>query len=166
AYTYTNASTYTSSPWEPLWDMLNNGAELQFSNNASYAFATPGTYTIKLTMDSAGCKFSRTRTVTVTASSNVNCSGVGFEDMSFSDAVSLQPNPTNGNLNITVNGIEKNLSIRVYNVIGSEVKSFISNEISSVFSKNFDFNDLSNGTYLVKIQTGNKSAVKRLTVSK
>ena len=65
-----------------------------------------------------------------------------------------------------VNGVEKNISIRVYNVIGSEVKSFIASDVASTFTKSFDFSDLANGTYLVKIQSADKTAVKRLTISK
>lgn len=167
AYTYDNASTYTGGLWSATWDMKNDGSDLQFQEDANYTFTTAGTYTIKLTMDSAGCTFTRTRNVTITAATNSACNpNIGFEDLDFSNEITLQPNPSYGNVNVTVNGVEKNLSIRVYNIIGSEVKTFIANEISPVFSKSFDFSDLANGAYIVKIQSGDKTALKRLTIGK
>jgi hypothetical protein len=54
----------------------------------------------------------------------------------------------------------------VFNIIGSEVKSFNTNDVTATFNRTFDFSDLANGTYLVKIQSGAKIAVKRLTISK
>ena len=97
--------------------------------------------------------------ITVLAASNSACL-TGIEDITFENAINMLPNPTNGNVNITVNGVEKNISIKVYNVIGSEVKTFNANDVSSTFNKTFDFSDLANGTYLVKIQSASRTAVK------
>jgi hypothetical protein len=159
AVTFTNTSTQQGSGWTSTWDMLGNGTDLVFTTNATYSFNSAGSYPVKLTMDSAGCAFSYTRNVNVTV-----C--IGIEDPTFSNAITLQPNPSNGNVILSVNGVEKNLSVRVYNVIGSEVKTFTANEVPSTFSRSFDFSDLTNGTYLVKIQSADKTAVKRFSINK
>jgi PKD repeat protein len=163
--TFLNTSTKTTG-WNSTWDMLNDGSTLIFNEDATHTYLAAGTYTVKLTMDSASCAFSTTKTVNVLASTNAQCQDIGIDDVAFSDAISLQPNPSNGNITLTVSGAEKNLSVKVYNVIGSEVKNFVSDDISTTFSRNFDFSDLTNGTYLVKIQSGEKTAIKRFTISK
>lgn len=170
--TFTNTSSSTTG-WNATWDMKNDGSTLLFTTDANYAYPNPGVYVVKLTMDSAGCSFvGPTHSITVTATQSVNpgapcyVQGSGIEDVNFSNSVNVVPNPTHGNVTVTVNGVDKNISIRIYNVIGSEVKSFISSDVTSSFSKSFDLTDLSSGAYLVKIQTGDKTAIKRLTVSK
>ena len=76
------------------------------------------------------------------------------------------PNPTAGNVNITINGVDDNVNITIFNVIGQAVKTYASSDVATVFNKNLDLNDLSGGTYLVKIQSGNKIATKKLVITK
>lgn len=167
---FTNTSTKKDNGWSATWNMLgdNPPSALVFSTDASYTYTNPGQFYVTLTMDSAGCKFStpfQSHLVNVLAASAPGCLN-GIEDSEFSNAVSMIPNPSNGNVMFTVNGVEKNISIKVFNVIGSEVKSFNASDVATSFTKGFDFSDLANGAYLVKIQTGTKTAVKRLTISK
>jgi len=161
--TFTNTTTQQNG-WTPQWTF--GDGNLGFSVNGTNTYATPGVYTVSLQEDSAGCIFkSPNVNITVLAASNQLCLS-GIEDVTFASAINMLPNPTNGNLSITVNGVEKNISIRVYNVIGSEVKAYNANDVASTFTRTFDYSDLPGGTYLVKIQTADKTAVKRLTVSK
>ena len=161
--TFTNNTTHQSG-WNPQWTF--GDGNLGFTANGTNTYANPGVYTVSLQEDSAGCIFkSPNVNITVLAASNAACL-TGIEDVTFENAINMLPNPTNGNVNISVNGVEKNISIKVYNVIGSEVKTFNASDVASTFNKSFDFSDLSSGTYLVKIQSGSRTAVKRLTVSK
>lgn len=150
--------------WTPTWDF--GDTNLGFTLDGVHTYANPGVFPVSLKMDSAGCSFvSSNLNVTVLPASNSACLS-GIEDVQFSNSISLLPNPTNGNVNITVNAVEKNISIKVYNIIGSEVMNFSSAEMNATFSKSFDFSSLSNGTYLVKISSGDKVAIKRLTITK
>jgi len=160
--TFHNTTTQTSG-WNPTWDF--GDTHTNFNLDGVNTYGQQGVFPVTLTMDSANCTFSHTASINVLAATNNACVS-GIEDVTFANAISMLPNPTNGNVSITINGVEKNLSIRVYNIIGSEVKAFGANDIGSTFSKAFDFSDLPGGTYLVKIQTADKTAVKRLTVSK
>lgn len=162
--TFTNTTT-NQTGWTPQWTF--GDGNLGFTANGTNTYANPGVYTVWLQeTDANGCIFrSPNVNITVLAASNSACL-TGIEDITFENAINMLPNPTNGNVNITVNGVEKNISIKVYNVIGSEVKTFNANDVSSTFNKTFDFSDLANGTYLVKIQSASRTAVKRLTVSK
>jgi hypothetical protein len=162
--TFTNNSARQNG-WTPQWNF--GDGNLGFSANGVNTFANPGVYPVTLQEDSAGCTFkSNSQNVTVLAASNAQCVNNAIDDVTFANSVNLLPNPSNGNVSVIVNGVEKNISIRVYNVIGSEVKTFNASDVASTFTKSFDFSDLANGTYLVKIQTADKTAVKRLTISK
>jgi hypothetical protein len=156
--TFTNTSARTSG-WNYRWTYGNG--DFSLNQNGVYIYTQAGFYSVKLEQDSAGCKFaSAPQSLTV----NQICTGV--EDVEFAQAVSLMPNPTNGNLTVNVNGAEKKLTLKVYNIIGSEVMNFSTTDVTSAFTHTFDMSNLNNGTYLVKIETGNKVAVKRLTVAK
>jgi hypothetical protein len=89
----------------------------------------------------------------------------GIDDVLFNQNIAIYPNPSTGNVTFEVPTFEKNLSINVYNILGAEVRS-IKEEANGMFNKNYNFSDLSNGTYIVKITNGNKTATKRLTISK
>ncbi len=162
--TFTN-TTANLNGWNSTWTF--GDGTLGLTTNGMATYSSPGVFPVYLEVDSANCKFrSNTQNVTVLGMNSPACNGTGVEDVTFAKSINLMPNPSNGNVNITINGVEKNVSIRVYNVIGSEVKTFNTSEISSSFNRSFDFSDLANGTYLVKIQTADKTAVKRLTISK
>lgn len=161
--TFTNTSTGKVN-WNFTWDF--GDSQTSFLENGVNTYANPGQYNVKLTADSANCTFSSpTKSLTVLASTNGACLN-GIEDVTFTNAISMVPNPTNGNVTFTINAVEKNLSIRVYNIIGSEVKSFNASDVPATFTRSFDFGDLSSGTYLVKITSGDKTATKRLVVNK
>lgn len=161
--TFDNTSQRVNG-WNFTWTFGDNNTG--FSEDGVNTYAAAGQFNVKLTMDSAGCSFSSvTKAITILPATNAACF-VGVDDITFGGGVAIVPNPSNGNVQISVNSVEKNLTIRVYNVIGSEVKSFSTTDVASTFNKSFDFSDLANGTYLVKIQTADKTAVKRLTISK
>lgn len=166
--TFTNTSLSQGSGWTTSVDMLGNGSDIQFPTTATfcYTYASQGVYTVVLTMDSAGCKFnSPPVTITVLSATNALCLS-GVEDVTFSNNVDLLPNPTNGTVRLTVSEVEKNISVKVYNIIGSEMLNYNASDLGTTFNRSFDFSNFSNGTYLVKIQSGDKIAVKRLTVAK
>lgn len=161
--TFTNTSTYTTNGWTSLWTF--GDGNISTLTNGVNTFAA-GSYNVTLTMDSAGCKFvSAPVAVTVLPATAQACIS-GIDDVTFDSQTTLLPNPSNGNVTVSVVGAEKNVSIAVYNVIGSEVRTFNANDVNSTFTKVMDLSDLSNGTYLVKIQSGSKVSVKRLFINK
>ena len=161
--TFANTSS-SKANWNFTWDF--GDSQTSFLENGVNTYANPGQYNVKLTADSASCSFSSpTKSITILPSTNGACLS-GIEDVTFNNAISMVPNPTNGNVTFNITAVEKNLNIRVYNIIGSEVKSFNASDVATVFTRSFDFSDLSNGTYLVKITSGDKTATKRLVVNK
>ena len=68
----------------------------------------------------------------------------------------LYPNPNNGNtlyFNTT-----KEIQVNVYSILGKLIK----NETVTIEKKNIDISTLSNGIYLLKITSENKSITKKL----
>jgi len=156
--TFNNTSTKTAN-WTYSWTF--GDGQLGFNEDGVVTYNQAGFYSVKLVQDSAGCKFaSATQTLTVTQI----C--VGIEDVTFANGVNIMPNPTNGNVTLKVEGVEGKLTMKVYNIIGSEVMNFSTTDATSNFNRTFDLSNLNNGTYLVKVQSGDKVAVKRLTVAK
>ena len=151
----TGVAGYTAS-----WTYGQGVDSVLATTNSTYTYTNVGSYPVNLTLDSAGCKFTApTQVVTV-----LNC--VGILDVAFDNSISMIPNPSNGNVTLTISGVDNSVNITVYNVIGQTVKTFASTDVANVFNKNLDLNGLSNGTYLVKIQSGNKVATKKLVISK
>lgn len=158
--TFNNTSAKTAN-WTYNWTF--GDGQLGFNEDGVVTYNQAGFYSVKLVQDSAGCKFaSATQNLTVTQI----CGPSGIEDVTFANGVNIMPNPTNGNVTLKVEGVEGKLTMKVYNIIGSEVMNFSTTDATSNFSRNFDLSNLNNGTYLVKIQSGDKIAVKRLTVAK
>gem|GEM_PF-2255997 len=162
--TFTNTSSNVTG-WTASWTY--GDGSLGTGTNGTYAYPNVGQYFVTLSMDSASCTFTSTPlTVNVLVASQTGPCATGINDVEFTNAISLLPNPTTGNLNVTVNGVEKNITVKVFNIIGSELINYSANDVASTFNKTFDLSHFANGTYLVKIQTGDKTAVKRVTVAK
>ncbi|MFN8310090.1 MAG: T9SS type A sorting domain-containing protein [Chitinophagales bacterium] len=159
-YLFPNTSARTSG-WNATWT-FTSAQDVYTGMDGYYRFTTVGSgVPVKLTMDSAGCAFSTQKTVNIKTTGCV----AAVETVAFEKAISVLPNPTSGNISIVVPNTEEKVSVRIYNILGSEVKS-LTEEANGTFNKNMNISDLSNGTYIVKIQSGNNVATRKLTLNK
>jgi PKD repeat protein len=78
----------------------------------------------------------------------------------------LFPNPSSGEFEIKMKGVDKTSHIKVYNVLGQEVYSVIEESTDSSLSKKIDLSQLNAGTYFVKVTSGATSKNSRLVISK
>ncbi|PCH66639.1 MAG: hypothetical protein COC01_07540 [Bacteroidetes bacterium] len=77
----------------------------------------------------------------------------------------IYPNPTSGNINIQLNLDQKqNIVISVYSVIGELLYSEKHENKSGKFNKQLDVSALSDGMYLVLLQTGEKMIARKLII--
>ena len=83
-------------------------------------------------------------------------------EFSFQNSLEIYPNPNNGVFKINLNKTE-NVSITVYDLIGSKIKLF---ENINSFPIQINLNELSDGVYYVKINTDNKSVTKKIVITK
>lgn len=153
--TFTNSSTGKTG-WTAAWDYGDGQIGSTLDGNVTYTNTSNVTYNVKLTMDSVGCKFSKTKAAQV----RTTCTGIN--DVSFDKSVSLTPNPSTGNVTIELPVADKNTTVTIFNVLGSVVKS----ATIEGTEKTFDLSDLANGSYIVRIQSGTKNATKKLILNK
>lgn len=89
----------------------------------------------------------------------------GVNDIQSVANFNMVPNPTTGAVTLSAEGLTGATTISVTNLLGEEVKRY--NETANGnFSKAYNLSDLSSGIYIVKIQNGDNSTTKRLSLSK
>jgi hypothetical protein len=77
--------------------------------------------------------------------------------------VSVFPNPTNGVINISLEGFEgKKTDLRIMNVIGNIVYREVVSDPSNHFVKSVDLNKLAKGLYYVKLDAADYSEVRKV----
>jgi len=76
------------------------------------------------------------------------------------------PNPYNSTTKIIFRILEKSfVSLKVYDVLGNEISTLVNKEMDAgEFEAEFNGKDLSSGVYFYKIQAGNFSKTKKLTI--
>ncbi|CAN5224949.1 hypothetical protein BH09BAC5_BH09BAC5_01740 [soil metagenome] len=109
--------------------------------------------------DSNGCSGSYTVTITVNA-----CTGV--TELTDENAVSLYPNPNNGNVNLVVNEGAENLLISIFDIQGNLIYQSEDKHVQDGFVKQLDLTGQSNGLYLMKIFTNGHQQVLRMVIQK
>ena len=127
----------------------SNGTSYLWSDGATTmtTVVTP-TITTVYTITATGNGCSADAYVTITVS---NCNGI--KDLA-SDEISIFPNPTNGNVTISIPAsIEGNVTVEVYDAIGKlTIKENITNNMTNV-----NLSKLEDGMYMFKIINNNKT---------
>ncbi|MBS3739394.1 MAG: T9SS type A sorting domain-containing protein [Psychroflexus sp.] len=83
----------------------------------------------------------------------------GFEQ----DLFSLFPNPAENYVTLQFNQSTNNTTIYIFDISGRLVKAVTNSE--SLSTQKIDVNQLSAGTYIVKVNQGNRSTVKKLIIN-
>ncbi|MBA4241212.1 MAG: hypothetical protein C0448_10825 [Sphingobacteriaceae bacterium] len=127
----------------------SNGTSYLWSDGATTmtTVVTPSVTSVyTITATGNGCSADAYVTVTVS-----NCNGI--KDLA-SDEISIFPNPTNGNVTISIPAsIEGNVTVEVYDAIGKlTIKENITNNMSNV-----NLSKLEDGMYMFKIINNNKT---------
>ncbi len=150
---FTDASLYNPTSW--LWTFGDGGND--FTQNPFHTYAVHGSYNVCL-RDSNAYGSSATVCHMITVVSGIN-------EVDFASQINMFPNPTSGLVSITLNAnLNRDFTVSVYNVIGEEVIG--ANEFKAG-TTNVQLNaaNLADGVYMVKLQSNQGSAVKRLVVS-
>lgn len=95
----------------------------------------------------------------------VNITAVGIDEPEFSSTINMFPNPTSGKVRIQLEGdASSDMTVSVYNILGDVVKQPTFYKAGTM-QMELDMTNVVNGLYLVKIQSGNATAIKQLTVN-
>ena len=104
-------------------------------------------------------EFSETLEVTVD-----NTVGITFYNK---DKISLFPNPNNGKFTLKFNSdIEEEVNIKLFNAFGSVVYNESNILINGFYSKEFDFDNISNGIYYLSFESNKTKIVKKIIINK
>ena len=88
---------------------------------------------------------------------NFSCTVLAVDDLVNSKDVILSPNPVKNQF--TLKGINKMVSVELYDISGKLIKQF---DAESLSKNNFDVSRLKTGNYVVKVKTENDSFTKKL----
>ena len=89
-------------------------------------------------------------------------STVGMENQNNINGIQLYPNPTNGKFTLFINNHVSNTEVTIADITGKIISS--SNYYSS--SIELDLTNQSNGTYFIKVQTGDQISTHKIQVIK
>ncbi|MES2397766.1 MAG: T9SS type A sorting domain-containing protein, partial [Bacteroidota bacterium] len=108
--------------------------------------------------DSNSCSNTASENITV-----LDCTEI--EENTFSQDITVYPNPTNGMLNIVIkNSILSELLVNVFDIQGKEVFSALEKNILIGYKKEIDLGWLAKGIYYIKLTTGNDVQMQKLII--
>lgn len=136
-----------------LWSTGHNSQTAQLFGNVLGL----GEYEIYVTVDEGGCTgVSNSFTLTVDA-----CAGVEeLGDLS----IDIYPNPSNGSITLSIEGQTDVLDLTVQDLNGKIVHAEQLGEVSSRLQKNIDLTGVANGVYLLRLNNGDDSLIKKLVI--
>jgi len=94
-------------------------------------------------------------------------SGINEHDNSIGNISNVYPNPSSGNVSISVVLTEENnVKVQVYNTLGTLVYNGNEQHMSGQNNLSIDCNHLNSGLYFVTVTAGNSKVTKRLVINK
>ena len=151
--TFTNTST--GNPTNYLWNFGDNSTSTLAS--PTHTYATPGIYTVTLTVSTGGCVTEFSQVIDFTTGTNTPASAP-FD-------VLLSPNPATGKTFLRLSGAPNGRFVQVglFSVDGRLVRSErFDNTPANALP--MDISGLAAGMYLVKVQAENGVVMKKLVV--
>lgn len=134
---FTDASI-NATEWS--WDFGDGNTSN--SQNPSHAYVSNGTYEVELTAGNGICSNIITKTIVFS---------VGLRD-ELSNGYSFYPNPATDKLNISIDNVNENVTIQIFNLIGAKIFEKGFERMNNV--KSVDISDLPNGKYIIKLEMG------------
>ena len=86
------------------------------------------------------------------------------EQEAYPAAVSVIPNPNNGQMQLRFENLEGNLSIKVYSLTGTLVDTFELKSVKTGETHEYSMKRLMNGIYFLNISDGKRSVTKKVVV--
>lgn len=90
---------------------------------------------------------------------------VSVEDLEFDD-LSIWPNPTNGEVTISLESNSKDIAIALYDISGRLISEKTYTNTSTNFKESIDFGQVTDGIYIVTITNGEKFSSNKLIIDK
>jgi PKD repeat protein len=162
---FTNTST--NSPIDYLWTITPNtgityvSGSSTTSKNINVRFANVGYYTVKMQCTNSAGTDSETKT------DYIHVYDAGIEQVGDLKNLSIYPNPSNGIINIQTGiATQKDVSVKVYDVIGKEVSNSLYALSASHDEMVLNLSKCQKGLYFIKVTTPEGSVTKKVELTK
>lgn len=155
--TLTNNSTVKTG-FNFIWSFPGGADSLNV--NGKLKFTTAGSIPVTLEgYDASGCKaLPVTKNVIVKVCTGISTIGEGA-------VMNVYPVPTKGDVNVDINGLTKDATLTITNVVGKVIESRNIKGLSSV-SETISIANNPNGVYFLKLTTGGESTVQKIVLEK
>lgn len=140
-YQFTNLSENAIGQ---IWDF---GTVTDTASNPIHTFPTSGIYNVQL------ASFDNCDTIVLSKLIPVGL--VGVENKGILEEIKIYPNPTHNKISLNLK-VNTKISIEIYNILGENIWS---NNIA--WSEDIDVSSLVKGVYILEINVGNSSIVKK-----
>lgn len=129
----------------------------------AYASFPNANYRVDVTWG-IGC--SPTRASVNTTRSNIKQNGlfIGMNEDANSSSVKIYPNPATGNVNIELKGMDKNVSVQMYNVMG-QLMDVPEKTTANDGLRSFDISGFAKGVYSIVIEEHGNKVYRKLVVN-
>lgn len=143
----TNADTYS-------WDFGNGNSSSSVMDTANYG--TNGSYTITLIVSNACGSDTATQTI------NVN---VGLVENALGRSLQVFPNPASDEVNVSFKEVgSADVSIRIADAQGRAVMEISDKLQSGTYRRTINTSKLAAGVYMLTIESGDMTAVRRISI--
>ncbi|MGB0177240.1 MAG: T9SS type A sorting domain-containing protein, partial [Owenweeksia sp.] len=123
--------------------------------NTTHDYTVNGSYWVTLTV-TGPCG-------TATYSDSVTIEGISIEENIISRSLAIYPNPTAGMVNVSfTTGSSDDVTLRIVDLSGKVVKMIRSSNNNGRYDEKLDITELARGSYLLKVQSGDISAIRRI----
>jgi|21_taG_2_1085346.scaffolds.fasta_scaffold02376_4 hypothetical protein len=130
-------------------DCNNNYAIISGATNQLFVAAANGSYAVEVTQN--GC---------TDTSACVNVTGVGIDDISIENTITIFPNPSNGLFTIKTQDHEnQTINLLVINTLGKVI-----DEISFTNKAELNLTEQAKGIYYLRLSTDNHTFVKKIVL--
>lgn len=160
---FTDASLYNPIAWN--WDFGDRGfASTQ--PNPSHTYPANGTYTVCLRASNIFNQPPFSKAVKQTCK-DITLSAVGIAEAAIEKSFAVYPNPTSGMLTVEISsGAYENVSLTISDIVGKEIQNIALGKQHSGLRLSVNLSGSPQGLYLIRIQTEQGAAVKRIAISR
>ena len=145
-----NGATFSNTT---VWDFGDGTTST--AQNPIHVYDSTGTFTVTLTANGICGSDVQTQTVTTQL---VNAENV----LKVADNISVFPNPSNGQYTVSIDGLTKDLTLKIVDVQGRILRQWQYDNPTANFTQNIDISDVAEGVYFLQIQTADGLDVVRL----
>ncbi|MDX2002693.1 MAG: T9SS type A sorting domain-containing protein [Chitinophagales bacterium] len=143
------------SSWDTAseYQWFLNGDTISGATSQSLVITESGNYSVIVT-DGNGCS---------SISEEIFATYVGLDEINLASGLSVYPNPSQGVIHISKQGIAENMEVTLYNAVGAIIYNG-QVELGNGQIATINVNEVASGVYVLKIKTNSRSLSQKLII--